>query len=153
MLQDISKESSPHHASFPTPQTPWPRPARALAPPPTSHAHSPCALAWGRGGQGRGAAAAAACCGQSVLAARRTHKCRCACAARVRLLDNGGGDRPQGLLTSCPLPQAGRFLSCPSLTPRYGPFEQCESLPLICWATFQYVFWLSADSFSQIGSE
>jgi hypothetical protein len=74
----------------------------ALAPPPTSRAHSPLflharslapALGGGGGGragpEGRGAAAAAAYGGRSVLAARRTHKCRCACPARVRLLDSG----------------------------------------------------------------
>jgi hypothetical protein len=99
--------------------------------------------------QGSGAAAAAACCGLSVLTARRTHKC----AARVRLLDNGSGDRPQGLLTFCPLPQAGRILSCPSLTPRYGQYEQCESPHLIYRATSQNDFWLPADSIPQTASE
>ena len=52
------------------------------------------------------------------------------------MLDHGSGDRPQGLPTVCPLP------ACP----RYGQFEQCESLLRICQAIFQSVFGLSAHS-------
>ena len=45
------------------------------------------------------------------------------------MLDNGSGDRPQGLPTICPL------LACP----RYDQFKQCESPLLTRLATSQNV--------------
>jgi hypothetical protein len=113
LLQDISRESLPHHAS---PPPPGPAPHVSSPLPPLHAPTLPCSSTrarlpppphsggeWGGVGgreQRRDAAEATACIGQSVLALapKRTYKCRCACAARVRLLENGSGDRPQGLL-------------------------------------------------------